>query len=488
MKFKNTVLVILSITAFLFIFIGWTNSSASATNSQVLTSVKYVKPGATGTCSSWIDACELQSAISSAVAGDQIWVAAGTYKPTSGSDRTATFQLISGVAIYGGFVGTEASLSERDWVNNSTILSGDLNGDDEASFINYAENSYHVVTTSGVDATAIMDGFTVTGGNGNESGNFYGGGFYNASGSPTLNSLLITGNRALFGGGMSNLNGNPTLTNVTFQNNASNGQGGGGMNNLASSPILNKVTFSGNTAAIGGGMINSSSNPILINVTFNSNSATIYGGGMFNNSSSPTLTNVTFNSNGATEGGGMSNMYSSNPTLINVTFSNNTASSQGGGMYNDNSNPNLTNVTITANSAGESGGGMYNFYSSKPVVTNAIIWGNTGGQIYDLDTSSWTVINYSLLQDAYTKYAGIGNIVADPSLGPLADNGGFTMTRALFANSPAIDAGDPNICPSTDQRGFLRPIDGDAVPGARCDMGAYEYGSGLFLYLPVILR
>lgn len=66
-------------------------------------SILYVRPGANGDCLSWTAACELQSALSAAAQGDQIWVAAGTYKPTASQDRSIAFAMKSGVAIYGGF-------------------------------------------------------------------------------------------------------------------------------------------------------------------------------------------------------------------------------------------------------------------------------------------------------------------------------------------------------------------------------------------------
>ena len=146
--------------------------------------ILYVKPGGTGDCTSWANACELQTALTSASAGGEIWAAAGTYTP--GTSRDDTFQLVSGAALYGGFTGTETSREQRNWETNITTMSGDI-----GVAGNNSDNSYHVVTGSGVDATAILDGFTVSGGNAD--------GVY-----PAL------------GGGMSNYNSSPTLSNVTL--------------------------------------------------------------------------------------------------------------------------------------------------------------------------------------------------------------------------------------------------------------------------------
>ena len=117
----------------------------------------------------WANAfTELQSALGVAEAGDEIWVAAGTYTPAPpNGSRTATFELKDAVGLYGGFRATEAHRDERDPSTHATILSGDLNQDDAdvpnaaelANETTRAENSYHVVTASGVDATAVLDGF-----------------------------------------------------------------------------------------------------------------------------------------------------------------------------------------------------------------------------------------------------------------------------------------------------------------------------------------
>jgi hypothetical protein len=101
--------------------------------------------------------CDLQTALGLAVSGDQILVAAGTYKTTTenvGSDKS--FFLVNGVAMYGGFPSDGGDWTTRDWVNNRTILSGDVNDTDSL-------DSFHVVrTNSNNDQTTILDGFVIT--------------------------------------------------------------------------------------------------------------------------------------------------------------------------------------------------------------------------------------------------------------------------------------------------------------------------------------
>jgi predicted outer membrane repeat protein len=364
---------------------GASNATFNLTN---LPTILYAIPGGatSGMCESWANACELRYALPNSAAGQEIWVKTGTYQPTSDTDRSATFLLKNGVAVYGGFVGSETARDQRDLAANLVTLSGDIGTPGNAG-----DNSYHVVTGA---TGATLDGVTISGGNANGSGtNVRGGGMYNYSSSPTVTHVIFNANSAQeSGGGMYNYSSSPTLTHVTFSANSSfsNLGGGGGMLNwTGSSPTLVDVTFNGNSAYAGGGMDNSTnSNPSLSNVTFSGNSASVFGGGMFNYYSSPTLTNITFNGNSAYAGGAIKNS------------------------------------------------------DSNPIVQNSILWGNTGGQISD--TNSTPTVRDSIVQGGYT--AGTNIITNDPLLGTFGNYSGSTRTLPLLPGSSAINAGNATYC------------------------------------------
>lgn len=166
---------------------------------NVLATRYYVKASATGTNNgtSWANAyTSLQSALTIAAANDEIWVAAGTYKPTTGTDRAISFVMKNDLAIYGGFAGTETLLSERNYTTNVTILSGDIGTVNDNS-----DNSYHVISNFNINSTAILDGFTITKGKASISGNQDGGGMYNSSSSPSIANCIFTDNNANRWGG-----------------------------------------------------------------------------------------------------------------------------------------------------------------------------------------------------------------------------------------------------------------------------------------------
>lgn len=344
--------------------------------------------------SSWDDAYNyLQDALAnanSALKPVEIRVAEGIYTPDSNSanpngsgDRYATFQLINSVALKGGYASAGApDPNARHIELYETILTGDLNGDDSVPPYLHEkhDNSYHVVTGSATDASAVLDGFTIYGGFAYDSSNKveHGGGMLNENGSPMLKDCTFKWNSASDdGGGMYNDNSKPTLINCKFSDNFAYDNNGGGMYNYKSNPTLINCLFSGNDAYWqGGGMCNYQSNPTLENCTFTANDVMDVGSGMYNNESSPTLTNCIFSGNLAGwNGGGMRNSYSS-PILTNCTFVGNDAYT-GGGMDNWYSTPILANCTFSGNYADVSSGGMYN-YKSSPTLTNCVFVDNSG--------------------------------------------------------------------------------------------------------------
>jgi predicted outer membrane repeat protein len=421
-----------------------------------LGSILYVKPDlkANGACSSWADACDLQTALENAVEGDEIWVAAGKHYPgPEDASREVSFHLKNGVALYGGFIGTEVARQQRNWDANPTILSGDIdrNGDDLSG------NVYHVVTGKGLTLTAVLDGFSITAGhaNGVDIPAQLGGGMYNVDSSPTLANLSFYGNSAEYGGGggmantgssspilinvsfaantastgggmYNNQNSSPTLTQVSFSYNTATGNGGG-MYNVWSNPTLTNVTFSENTAYNGGGMFNSLNNPILTDVTFSRNKAIGRGGGIYNNeNSNPILTMVSFYYNSAAyHGGGMENQENSNPTLMYVLFEGNSAE-YGGGMYSEKSSPTLTNVTFDANTASVHDGGMY-ITGGSPTLTDVTFSRNIGGGIF-INVSNPTLTNV-----IFSDNTG-GGMTNSEASNP-------TLTNVIFSNNTASNGG-----------------------------------------------
>jgi predicted outer membrane repeat protein len=370
----------------------------------------YVDADATGANdgSSWADAYTyLQDALADANLAEEpteVLVAQGVYKPDQGDgqtpgDRNATFQLKNCVTIRGGYAGcAEPGPNVRSIKTYETILSGDI------GIPGYRlDNTFHIVTTvSGTNRTAILDGSTITGGNGSR-----GGGMYNHAGSPTITNCIFIANSAEYGGGMFNFFSDPTVSDCTFIANSAlaldiGGGIGGGMYNYSSDPTVTNCTFSCNSATCdGGGMYNTGSHPTVTNCAFSGNSATYDGGGMYNYQSRSTVANCTFSENsGRHSGGGMYNS-SSYPTVTNCAFSCNSANNDrdGGGMYNLFSDPTVANCTFSENSAPRYGGGMYNFHCDLN-MTNCIFSGNSavvqGGAIYNGCKSSLTVINCTI--------------------------------------------------------------------------------------------
>ena len=411
---------------------------ASANVCRVTTSGTNAHDGST-----WSVPMDLQTALGTLTCAE-IWVAAGSYLPTtSGGSYNASIVIAPGMAVYGGFAGSETQRTQRNFNSNVSTLSGDIGVVGVATDNTRTIVKMNSAAGNTITASTVLDGFTISGAyqGGNGGGMYCGGSGAGNECSPTLANLQFINNYAVYGGGLYNDGHNggkssPHLTNVTFRNNVVVNEGGAMYNDGSggeSSPVLNGVTFSGNTTDndIGGAMSEyGNCNPVLTNVTFNGNGSNLAPNGL-----------ATWNT---AYGGAIAIGLGGSPVLNNVTFSGNSASAVGGAIYN-------------------TGGAV--------LMSNTILWGDStagmGPEIYQ--GSGTTTIASSVVQGGCPiGITCLGVITTDPLLGALQDNGGPTQTMTLMAGSSAIDGGYNPTCAAQDQRGVPRP------QGTNCDAGALE--------------
>jgi len=334
-------------------------------------------PGGDGL--SWATAyASLQDAIAdtATVGNTEIRVAQGVYKPDQGAgrtpgDRLASFELISSLALKGGYAGLGApDPNARDIALYETILSGDLAGndvevsdpcdlEDEPS---RAENSYHVVYMEAADDTTSLEGVTVTGGYAWMTGGpgrdapserYNGGGLRCVmSEDPTIAKCTFRGNFARTGGGMLS-SSNAKVIGCTFMMNAASAIGGeGGGMRSGGNPIIEKCSFIGNRAADGGGMSNLHADSTLSNCSFFDNSAIGGGGGAWVSGGKAVFSNCVFKRNSAQGGGAVRISVDDDSSLVNCLFENNQAEEKGGAIENHVSrNLSLENCTFVQNSS-----------------------------------------------------------------------------------------------------------------------------------------
>ncbi|HOW73363.1 MAG TPA: right-handed parallel beta-helix repeat-containing protein [Phycisphaerae bacterium] len=461
----------------------------------------YVNAAASGanTGLSWTDAfTDLEAAIEAAAAtgggSSEIWVAAGTYRPSERTDlddpRSATFQLRSGVAICGGFLGGERLFEARNPDANVVVLSGDLHGNDEPEPDPFdqtrLDNAYNVVTCSGAYRTAVLDGVIISDGHASLFGydepvgisrRNSGAGMFSESASPTIRDCTFRRNstrsyRPTQGGGMLNLNSNPYLVNCTFEENSVYGEntfsGGGGMCNIGSRPTLIDCVFRANTADgydsehYGGAIENRDSSATLTRCLFIENRSHRGGAVSEAGTSCSTLTDCTFIGNWSHNVGGAMNIESANcPMLTRCRFHGNSSQS-GGGVHCDRGaptlhecsfigndadwgggmriwgSPTLVACSFAGNTAGQ-GGAICNEYKSSPRLTGCRFDANSsgcGGALYNNSTSAPLLMNCAIvgnsawLEEPWYGGGGVFNDGASPA-----------FAGCLFAGNSAAGRG-----------------------------------------------
>jgi hypothetical protein len=396
----------------------------------------YVNANATGANngSSWTDAyTSLDPAITAATLANEIWVAAGTYKPT-GTGRTTTFNLKDGLKLYGGFNGTETLLSERNSATNSTVLSGDINGDDNATITasesTRQDNSYHVLTVRGNISSIVVDGFTISGGNAN---------------GPTLTTGTASAQYYHIRGGAIYLNTYAVNDNIYV---------------VIKNCILekNSATDTGVAACYYAGGVSFQSfrldldSCIIKNNYSGSNAQILIAGAKgFNFVGNSEIKNCLFHNN--TSGSGPSCLYLSASTA------------NGGNQYGI--NVDVINTTFSSNT-GLNGNVIRTDNGSNSRFKNCIIYGN--GSATPFNTTG------TFLSPSVQSTISEGGQLSSTNSNPLL-NTNFTLP----AGSPAIDSGNNGLLVS----GMTFDLNGNArIVGTNVDMGAYEYDVPLSIESP----
>ncbi len=343
--------------------------------------------------SSWADAyTNLQDALDAAAAGDQIWVAAGTY--TNGAAGEDAFHVETGVTLLGGFAGTETSADERDPAANAVILSGDLAGDDQpgAWDMGRADNSRRVVLVDTLAEGTVFDGFTVSGGNAlfvdSTSRLSFGAGLLSFQ-NIMINNCTFTDNRAGRGAGVTIAGINTTgfrLMNSTLEANSAI-SGGGAYLVGAAAGLVEGCDFISNTAEVanngggfGAGLIQISIIDTIRNCSFLGNeNPTRVGGGIFSQDAFSLFEGCTFEANNSNDGGGLY-IQEVNEEVVSVVndcgFFSNIGGRLGGAICIGGGDVEVMNSTFENNEAPSGGGAFFIFQENFTIVSDCEFSGN----------------------------------------------------------------------------------------------------------------
>lgn len=403
----------------------------------------------------------IDAAATAGVGTCEVWVRKGRYYIFKES-RLDTVLLKPRTELYGGFDGAESARDERDPTGNKTILDG-------YDAFSAGDQVNHVVTGSN---DAIIDGFTITGGNaaGTSGAEDNGGGMLIYEASPTVRNCLFVDNASRGSGGAVWIyDGAPSFSDCRFVDNSSGGDGGA-VSSAYDSLTMTGCYFESNSADAGGAIQcgmggDFTTQKLTIEYcTFLNNHA--QDGGALSSDDHVNVTHSIFHENQASRwGGAVDGRYLG---VYRSLFVGNSAE-RGGAIYTGDAT--VVNATITGNSASEEAGAVYTTSeNSFTELHNTIVWDNGGNQIGSFE-SYLIRVTYSLI----SGNDGVGNIAADPL---------FTLEEGfpyhLSANSPCIDAADGENAVTPDLDGFPM-IDvpdivntGYGVP-RYVDIGAYEF-------------
>ncbi len=455
---------------------------------------------------SWATAfTSLQSALAVArVTSDitEIRVAGGVYRPAGfNSSPDIAFRMQNNLAILGGYAGSRYPNSNlRDIDVFRTILSGDLDQNDGPDFANNDENSYHVLTAVDVGPSALIEGFTVTGGAANGiNPNHRGGGVFIFNASPTFRHCRFIENAAYSGGAVYAALSLPRFMSCDFERNIAvdaASADGGAVLSVQSTFTCSACTFRENIATASGGAIASDgAGPVLFGCHFSGNTASSGGAihcvddyAFLQLADRPLISNSMFHGNLAGSGGAI-HILNSAPLITNCLFLGNIATN-GGAFYSTISLHSLnlltlTHSTLTGNLAFSNGGGINDntFSDETIVIEHTILFNNRdnngtllSSQIFG---SGAIDVSYSCVQGWIDDGVSPGMISDDPlfldSDGADGIAGNEDDNLRLSPNSPCIDAGDPAIT----QPLLETDLDGHArILCDILDIGAYESGFG----------